>query len=226
MKAAAISIGVLACTLLAGAQVAAPAASRVQSGVAASPRPVTEDPGPLLTQIQQTAQAMNLDISRLRIKKWKTGVALKHQAQANADSIVRNLTAAFPAILDEARANPQSLAAAFRLYRNLDALYEVFCRLAETSETFGTADESGPLSRDASSLAQLRHSLGDRFQTMAAGRDSEVVSLRAAAQAPAAPPAPPKKTVVDDDAPRKTVHKKAVPKPAPSPPAANPPTTN
>jgi hypothetical protein len=121
MKAAAIAFSVLAGALWAGAQVAALAATRAQATATPAPQRAPEGVGPLVTCLQETAQTMNLDLSRLRIEKWKADAGVKRQSQANVDSIARNLTAGFPAMLEEARTNPGSLAAAFKLYRNLDA---------------------------------------------------------------------------------------------------------
>ena len=87
----------------------------------------------MLAQIDESAQQAAMEIGRLRIEKWKTDSNSKQQAQANADSLQRNLTSALPAITAGVRAAPQALAPSFKLYRNLSALYDVLAGLAESA---------------------------------------------------------------------------------------------
>ena len=47
-----------------------------------------------------------VDLARLRFEKWKTDGNTKRQAEANAESVQRNLTAALPTIVQQVRANP------------------------------------------------------------------------------------------------------------------------
>jgi len=154
-----------------------------------------------------------VDLARLRVDKWKTDTASKRQAEANAESILRNLAAALPAIVQQVRANPGSVGATFKLYRNLNALYDVMSSLTESAGAFGSNEEYRALANDTSNLDTLRRSLADRVETMATFRDNEVAQLQARARpASAAAPAPPKKIVVDDNEPVKKSTKKPVAK--------------
>lgn len=171
----------------------------------------------LLSRIQASAQRSDEDVSRLRIEKWKTDAANKQQAQASADSIRRNLTNAVPDLLQRMQAAPSSLNANFRLYRNMNALYDTFAALVETTGAFGPKDHYEPLAADIAQLDKLRHELAERVDLLAGSNDAELARLRAQVVAMAtAKPTPASKIVVDDEKPKpKNVKKK--PKP-PSPP--------
>jgi len=173
----------------------------------------------LLSQLEQSSQAAQLDLAKLRIEKWKTDSGTKRQAQGNTESIQRNLQTALPEIIAELRASPENLASTFKLYRNLDALYDVFESVAESAGAFGTKDEFQGLENDVSAFEKSRRAFADRMETLAGAKEVEVTRLRAALQnaQASAPAAPPKKIVVDDNAPaKKPAKKKAPPKPSPS----------
>jgi hypothetical protein len=151
-----------------------------------------------LQDIERTAQSAALDITRLRIEKWKTDSSVKDQAQANADSLERNMTAALPALTSAVRAAPQDLAANFKLYRNLNALYDVFEGLTESAGAFGPKQDFESLSQHVMALDAYRRSFGDYLEQLAASKDAELVRLRTATQRPVQAP-PPKKIIVDND---------------------------
>src|ERR1700742_5233637 len=88
---------------------------------------------PELDRLQQAASQANLSLGHLRIEKWKADSGSKQQGQANAESIQRNLTTALPGLISDVRSAPQDLGAEFRLYRNLDALYDVYASLTESA---------------------------------------------------------------------------------------------
>ncbi len=208
----------LCVALAASAQVSSPRPASTQAPAAAQPAPIVS----LLPSLQQTAAAINLDIARLRIEKWKGDSSAKQQAQQNADSISRNITAALPGMMDQVRANPQSLAAAVKLYRNVNALYDVFSGLTESAGAFGSRPEYDALANNASKLDNVRRTLGEQLENMAAANDAEIVRLRTQATRVATPPPPPKKIIVDEEpakkaAPKKKTAAKPAPQAAPQP---------
>ena len=215
-----LSTALLGLSLPVKAQAPAPAASPTPvSSLNAAP---TVDLTPSLNQLQQTAGTISLNLSRLRIEKWKADGSVKRQSQADADSITRNLTSAMPSLIDQGRANPQSLAAAVKLYRNVNALYDVFSGLAGMAEAFGPKGESAALAADADSLDRIRRDIGDKLEKLAAGADSEILRLRAEVASKPAPP--PTRIIIDDEEkPPKPVRKKPAPakKPVESKPADN-----
>ena len=173
----------------------------------------------ILTPLQQTAQSMQSDLTKMRIEKWKTDGATKKQTLANVDSIQRNLQSALPDTLAQLNGSPEDLGASFKLYRNLDALYDVFGSVVESAGAFGSKDEFQSLSHDMTALETARRSFGERMQKLAATKEDELTRLRVQVKTlSAAPPPPPKKIVVDDtEPPAKPVKKKTT---KPKPPAA------
>ncbi len=208
-----VFVSLLAISLTAAAQVSAPPrATQPPPAAAASPQPAGSDLSASLGQVDQFVQNARLDLARLRIDKWKTDSSVKRQAEANSESLQRNLTAALPTIVNQVRANPTSVAATFKLYRNLNALYDVMSVLAESAGAFGPKEEYQALANDAGNLDNLRRSLADKVEMMAGARDNEIAQLQARARAAAAAATPPKKVVVDDTEPVKKPAKKSTKK--------------
>jgi len=182
----------------------------------------------MLSQLEQASQATQLDLAKLRIDKWKVDSGSKRQTQDNVESVQRNLQAALPEMIAELKASPENLAATFKLYRNLDALYNVFGSVAESTGAFGSKDEFQSLENDLSSFEKARRSFADRMESLAGAKEAEVTRLRAALQSAqaSAPAEPPKKIVVDDNPPpKKPAKKKAAVKPTTTPPPAPAPAT-
>jgi hypothetical protein len=243
------------CTLLGSAtaigqtaapSVAAPAAQAsprysVQGTVASAGSPqgepvsyasVTQING-LLAQLEATSKSAQDDLTKLRIERWKTDGSSKKQALGNVESIQRNLQTALPEMIKQLRSAPEDLPATFKLYRNLDALYDVLGSVVEAAGAFGPKDDFQALSNDLTSFEGTRKQIAERLENLAASKEQEIVRLRTdlkTAQA-AIPAEPPKKTVVDDTEPVKkpVVKKKPVakkPAPATTPattPAQSPP---
>ncbi len=183
----------------------------------------------LLSQLELTSQAVQGDLAKLRIEKWKTDSGTKRQAQANVDSVQRNLQTALPEIIGQLKNSPENLTETFKIYRNLDALYVVFSSVVESAGAFGSKDEFQSLDNDLNSLERSRHAFADRMETLAGAKEVELTRLRTQlrnVQATAPPPAP-KKIIVDDNEPAvKTTKKKPAPKkPSTTQPSATPPTT-
>jgi hypothetical protein len=164
----------------------------------------------LLTQLQQAAKSTQADLAGLRIEKWKTDSNSKRLAESNVESIRRNLQEALPAIIGELQAAPESLPATFKLYRNLDALYDVFTPIVESAGAFGSKDDFQSLDTDLSQLEKVRRSFADRLDVLASAKESELTRLRTEVQKAeaAAAAAPPKKIIIDDTEPVKKPAKK------------------
>ena len=182
----------------------------------------------LLSQLEATAKNTQADLAKMRIERWKTDGSYKKQSLANVDSIQRNLQGALPEMIGQVRAAPEDLPATFKLYRNLDALYDVLGSVAESAGAFGSKDDYQSLSNDLSSFEGTRKLFAERIENLAAAKESEISRLRTdlrAAQA-AIPATPPKKTVVDDNEPaKKPAAKKKPPAKKPAAPATTPPPT-
>jgi hypothetical protein len=182
--------------------VATPANSQGSSPV--SYASVTQLNG-MLTQLEDTSKKTQSDLQKLRIEKWKTDGSYKKQALGNVDSIQRNLEGALPEIIGQLRSAPESLPATFKLYRNLDALYDVLGSVTEGAGAFGSKDDLQSLSNDLSTFENTRKELADRLVNLSTAKEAEINRLRtdltkAQAMIPAEPP---KKTIVDDTEPPK-----------------------
>jgi hypothetical protein len=182
----------------------------------------------LLTQLDATSKTTQADLTRLRIERWKTDSSTKKQTLNDVESVQRNLQSALPEMIGQLRNSPEDLSATFKLYRNLDALYDVLGGVVESAGAFGPKDDFQSLSNDLSGFEGTRKQLADRTNNLATSKEQEIVRLRAdlkTAQA-AIPVAPPKKIVVDDTEPvkKKPVAKKkpAAKKPPASAPGATP----
>ncbi|HVI07972.1 MAG TPA: hypothetical protein VND65_06725 [Candidatus Binatia bacterium] len=182
---------------------------------------VTELNG-LLSQVEAASKATQTDLSSLRIERWKTDGSSKKRSLADVDSIQRNLQNAMPELIANLRNSPEDLPATFKMYRNLDALYDVLGGVVESTGAFGSKDDFQALSNDLNNFEGARKQLAGRIDSLATSKEQEIVRLRAdlkTAQA-AVPAAPPKKLIVDDTQPEKKTpaKKKAVPakKPATS----------
>ncbi len=182
----------------------------------------------ILTELQQTAQSMQADLQKTRVEKWKTDGATKRQTQNNVESLKRNLQTALPEVITQLNAAPEDTGLSFKLYRNLDALYDVFGSVVESAGAFGSKDEFQSLSNEMSALENARRTLGERVQKLTSAREDEVKHLRVQVKTLAAgPPAPLKKNVIDDTEPvKKPAAKKKTAKPKPAPAAADPAAAN
>lgn len=169
----------------------------------ASPANATSNEvGILLTRIEQETQGLNADIGKLRTDKWKADSSVKQEASENAASIQRNITAALPEMIGAVRSAPQSLATNFKLYRNLNALYDVTASLAESTGAFGKREEYATISPHVVALDDDRRLYADLLQTMSANADNTIVAAqKAQAAATAAAQTPSKKVIVDDAEP-------------------------
>lgn len=214
---------ILYCPVLVFAQAAAPSPASLPDTAAPVPYSSLSQVNLLLSQLEQTSQSTQRDLSALRIEKWKTDSNTKKGSQADVSSIQRNLQTALPEIIAGLRNSPDSLPSTFKLHRNLDALYDVFVSLAESTGAFGSRDDYQALQNDLNSLEISRRMFADRVETLAASKEAELIRLRTDlqnARSTEKVSATPKKTVVDDtEPPPKPVRKKPTPK-VPKPPAS------
>jgi hypothetical protein len=165
-----------------------------------------------LDRLQSAASEANADIARMHIDKWKADGGIKQQSQAHAASLQRNLTTALPGLIADVRQSPQNLTAEFKLYRNLNALYDVLASFTEAAGAFGPKNDYDALAQQLDTIDSTRRALGDRLESMAAQTQTELTQLRAQVhtlQQAAVPPPPPKKVVVDNsETAKKPTHKK------------------
>ena len=196
------------------------ASAAAPQGTAVSYASVSQVNG-LLSQLEATSKSAQDDLMKLRIEKWKTDGSTKKQTLGNVDAIQRNLQSALPEIIAQLRNAPEDLPATFKLYRNLDALYDVMGSVAESAGAFGPKDDFQSISNDLGGFEGTRKQLAERLANLAAAKEQEIVRLRTELKTAqtALPAAAAKKTVVDDNEPAKKPATKK--KPAAKKPPAN-----
>jgi hypothetical protein len=151
----------------------------------------------IVSQIRQATQAANTDLNRLQIARWKGDSGNKVQMQQVADSLKKNLTYAVPDLIGEVQTSRGSLSSSFRLYHNLNVVYEFLNSLAEAAGAYGKREEYEPLAGDATSLDNARQGLSTYIEKTAARLERPTPT-----PTPVATPTP-KKIIVDDDTAKK-----------------------
>ena len=213
-------------SILSQTQEAAPASS-IPGGK--NPAPAADNPtASILTdldRLQSVASQAAADIGQLHIEKWKANSNAKSNAQADADSVQHNLTSALPGLIDAVRSALEDVNAAFKLYRNLNALYDVFGTLTEATRVFGQKSEYEALSQQLQMISSARRKLGEGLEQLTATTQSQLTQLRiqnksqqeqlAAAQAAAAE-ARKELVLAQNEPPKKPVTKKKAKKSATS----------
>jgi hypothetical protein len=207
----------------------APAADQAPGSAPVSYSSVTQL-NDVLAALEQASQTTQVDLAKLRIERWKTDATTKKQTDADVQSIQRNLETALPAVIGELRSSPENLTATFKLYRNLDALYDVLTSVVESAGAFGSKDDFQSLQNDLNAIEKSRRALADRMDALSITKENEIGQLRTQLKntQAAVPVAPPKKVVVDDTepppkkSPKKKTAKSSKPASTTTTPPANP----
>ena len=196
--------------------------SQPPGGPATTPLPGARQPAgtnattiilPELDRLQGVISALNSTVPQLKIEKWKADSNSKRQAEANSESIQRNLHSALPGMVSGVRSAPEDIGSNFKLYRNVNALYDVLSSLTESAGAFGPKNDYKALAQQLDSLDGIRRSLGDSLEQLTISTQSQLDQLRTQVktlQAQESAP-PPKRVVVDDTQPAaksSTSHKK------------------
>lgn len=179
--------------------------------VAAAPQ---SDLNATLTELQRIASATNADISNLRIDKWGAGwkVWKGHGGQKKDDmehvaaTLQKNLTNAMPSLVHDVQNAHGNISTTFKLYRDVDVVFDYLGKLAEAAEANGKKEEYQPLSDDVAAFEGVRAKLSGYIEQAAASLES-TGKLPAMSASSHTPGQLPKKIVVDAPAPRKTKKK-------------------
>jgi hypothetical protein len=182
---------------------------------------------PALLDVQRTIGSLNTG-------RWKAPGDVKAAADRNLSSIQRDLVETLPNLISQADGAAGSVAPAFAVYQNIDALYDVLLRVNQTAMLAAPDNDASSVAAALERLESARKQLGDAIVAAAQDREAQLVKLQAAIKAAAAtpPPPPPKTAVVDDGPVQPAVKKKRKPATKPAHPPANtgsgstPPSTN
>lgn len=187
----------------------------VQAATAAQPQSGRTDLNSTLSELQRIASAANADIANLRIDKWGAGWKIwrgrggqkKEDMEHVAASLQKNLTNAMPGLIRDVQTARGSLSSTFKLYHDVDVVFEYMGRLAEAAEVNGKKEEYQPLSDDVAAFETLRGRLSTYIEQAAASLESTGKLPAMSAPAASAPGQLPKKIVVDDPAAKKSKKK-------------------
>lgn len=169
-----------------------------------------------LQELNLTAQRTVQDLQRVRVDRWKADNSNKSQTRDNIAALEKNLQSALPELVQAAQANPSSVGAAVKLYRNVNVVYDVLASVAESAGAFGLKEDYQALAGDLENLDNVRRNMGEQVEQLASAQDAAYGRLltQQRAQQAAAAAAPAKTTVVDDTEPAKkksTAKKKKAP---------------
>ncbi|HMF90897.1 MAG TPA: hypothetical protein VKL40_09650 [Candidatus Angelobacter sp.] len=198
--------------------IAAALAAAAQS--ASQPPTTTTGLDSVLAKVQQTAKTTDADLFQLRIDRWKTDNEQKDQLQRVSASLHKNLTLAVPDLVREVQAGKGSVSATFKLYHNLNIVYEYLSSLADAAAGLGKKEESDPLNRDAAALDSLRQELSSYIEQASVALEAKA---RATPTPTPVPVATPQKMVIDEQPGKKTATPKkkktspTTPQPTPTP---------
>jgi hypothetical protein len=208
----------------------------------ASPNPQRQAPpqapdlSAIVLQVQQATSSASVNIGKLRIEKWKTDSGQKQQLQQIADSLQKNIANAMPGLINDVNGSKGSALASFKLYHNLNVLYEFLSGLADAAGSLGKREEYEPLATDAAAIDTARLNLSTYIEQTVAKLETANRPQAGTNPAQSHQPAtvvPGRKVVVIDEtdpAPAKkraksTKKKASTPAPATAPaPASAPPT--
>jgi hypothetical protein len=155
-----------------GPQARQPVESPQQAQPPSNAQPVQANLNLIVEQIQKAALATNADLGKLRIEKWKTDGDQREQLQRMADSIQRNVTYAFPGLINDVQNSHGSMSAAFKLYHNITIVYEYLSSLADAAGALGKREEYEPLANDAAALDAARQNLSTYIEQAASQLES------------------------------------------------------
>ena len=121
----------------------------------------------ILAHIQESTNSASVNIGKLRIEKWKTDSEQKQQLQQIAGSLRKNIAGAVPGLINDVQNSRGSVAASFKLYHNLNVVYENLSYLADVAGGLGKKEEFEPLAADAAALEAARTHLSEYIEQSA-----------------------------------------------------------
>jgi hypothetical protein len=184
--------------------------------------PPAADLNSILLQIQHATSSANVSIGKLRIEKWKTDAGQRQQLQQVADSLQKNIANAVPGMVNDVQSSRGGVVASFKLYHDLNIVYEFVSSLADAAGAMGKREEYEPLAADAAALDTARQNLSVYIEQAAGKLESANRQPNGTVpmQARQLQPVPGKKVVVIDDEQPPQKRAKPTKKKSSPPPAA------
>lgn len=168
----------------------------------AAQQPAARPGAPALARALSAALAhLQADMAAVRSDRWRAKSELREQFNTDYASIRRNLTEAVPGLVDKVEQAPQDLGAAFRLYRDVEAVYAVAQRSSDLVTKYGSAEQAGAVDSGLQQVHWSLESLADFIQTTGSTQSEELQRLRVRGpEDAAATPAPAPKTLIINNA--------------------------
>jgi hypothetical protein len=216
-----VAVGVLTLCVVCAAAAQVPGPTGAPQRVPVAP---SANLNAILLEIQQATSSASVNIGKLRIEKWKTDSTQKQQLQQIAESLQKNIANAVPGLINDVQTSRGGVLASFKLYHNLNVLYEFLSGLADAAGSLRGREEYDPLAADAAALDTARQHLATYIE-QAVGRLESSVRPAGTIPVPARQTpdtAPHKVVVIDDDQapPKKPV--KSTKKKTSAPPTSTP----
>ena len=160
-----------------------------------------------LADLERVTAATNSDIANFsesgasRWKMWQKLNSHKRDEKQMAAAIQRNITNAMPVLIRDVQSSRGSVSTTFKLYNNLNVVYETLDTLVETSDRDGKKSEMGPLTNDLEAMGHVRRELSAYIQQASISLDNKRPQSYSTSSSTSARPSAPKKAVIDDVAP-------------------------
>lgn len=185
------------------------------SDASVAAQPALQKPSELL---QPALATVRQTIDGLRIDKWKDVNGVRDETAANMNSIRTDLETTLPALLATADAAPGSVVKVLPVFRNVDALYDVLLRIAQSGAICAPRPQVAALEQAVASLETSRRTLGDRLEGAASTQEQLLLDTQAALRARPVPVAAPvvPAPIVRETPPAKPRKPKPKPKPKPN----------
>ncbi len=142
--------------------------------------------------LQNAVRELNQALARAQPRQWRLNRRQRREYSQAAPALKRNLQQAAPALLLKYHQQPENLAAAFRLYRDLQAVAQVTDRVASLAGRHSRRPSARKLLRADADLRAGLSALGDSIQKLALRQQAELTRL----QTLAARPRPPRRLVI------------------------------
>jgi hypothetical protein len=168
-----------------------------------------------LSSLRPALDNVKSTVGGLSVSRWKVPGPVRANVEGDIASIQHDLNDTLPGLMASAGTGSSSVLPQFAVFRNLDALYDVLLRVAETANFANASADAASLEAARASLEDGRARLGTWLMQALGAQDAELVRLKTPPPAPAVAP-PPAKTVIDDGpAPPKPRKRKSAPATAP-----------
>ena len=203
-----IAVGATILLALAVPCASAQAATPSDKPQAVQVAPPTANLDSIISDVQKATSSTTTNIGRLHIDRWKTDNDQRQQLQQIAGALQRNIANAVPGLINDVQSSKGGVLASFKLYHNLNVVYENLSYLADVAGSLGKKEEFEPLAQDAQSLESARSNLSTYIEQTATKLETAYVSAMQAREA-AAVANQPKMVVINDDPPQKKTTKPA-----------------